>query len=69
MTLQRAPQESEPKVRFPLLINPPTFKKTKLPDKMPESDLERVMGIEPTQPAWKAGILAVELHPHLERRL
>ena len=23
------------------------------------------MGIEPTQPAWKAGILAVELHPHL----
>ena len=29
------------------------------------SFLERVMGIEPTQPAWKAGILAVELHPHL----
>ena len=27
--------------------------------------MERVMGIEPTQPAWKAGILAVELHPHL----
>ena len=27
--------------------------------------LERVMGIEPTQPAWKAGILAVELHPHI----
>ena len=27
--------------------------------------VERVMGIEPTQPAWKAGILAVELHPHL----
>ena len=27
--------------------------------------LERVMGIEPTQPAWKAGILAIELHPHL----
>ena len=25
--------------------------------------LERVMGIEPTQPAWKAGILAIELHP------
>ncbi len=23
------------------------------------------MGIEPTQPAWKAGILAVELHPQL----
>ena len=23
------------------------------------------MGIEPTQPAWKAGILAVELHPRL----
>ena len=25
--------------------------------------LERVMGIEPTRPAWKAGILAIELHP------
>ena len=23
------------------------------------------MGIEPTRPAWKAGILAIELHPHL----
>ena len=23
------------------------------------------MGIEPTQPAWKAGILAIELHPRL----
>ena len=23
------------------------------------------MGIEPTQPAWKAGILAIELHPHI----
>ena len=22
------------------------------------------MGIEPTRPAWKAGILAIELHPH-----
>lgn len=21
------------------------------------------MGIEPTQPAWKAGILTIELHP------
>ena len=21
------------------------------------------MGIEPTRPAWKAGILAIELHP------
>ena len=27
--------------------------------------MERVMGIEPTQPAWKAGILAIELHPHV----
>ena len=27
--------------------------------------LERVMGIEPTQPAWKAGILTIELHPHI----
>ena len=26
--------------------------------------VERVMGIEPTSPAWKAGILAVEQHPH-----
>ena len=25
--------------------------------------VERVMGIEPTRPAWKAGILAIELHP------
>jgi hypothetical protein len=25
--------------------------------------LERVTGIEPAQPAWKAGTLAVELHP------
>ncbi len=23
------------------------------------------MGIEPTRPAWKAGILTIELHPHL----
>ena len=27
--------------------------------------MERVMGIEPTRPAWKAGILAIELHPHM----
>ncbi len=27
--------------------------------------MERVMGIEPTRPAWKAGILAIELHPHI----
>ena len=25
--------------------------------------VERVMGIEPTQSAWKAEILAIELHP------
>ena len=25
------------------------------------------MGIEPTQPAWKAGILAIELHPHISQ--
>ena len=30
--------------------------------------LERVMGIEPTRPAWKAGILAIELHPHIRNR-
>ena len=29
--------------------------------------MERVMGIEPTRPAWKAGILAIELHPHILR--
>ena len=29
-----------------------------------QAHMERVMGIEPTQPAWKAGILAIELHPH-----
>ena len=28
-------------------------------------DVERVMGIEPTRPAWKAGILAIELHPQM----
>ena len=27
--------------------------------------VERVMGIEPTQSAWKAEILAIELHPHI----
>ena len=27
--------------------------------------MERVMGIEPTQSAWKAEILAIELHPHV----
>ena len=29
--------------------------------------VERVMGIEPTSPAWKAGALAVVLHPHFGR--
>ncbi len=29
--------------------------------------MERVMGIEPTRPAWKAGILAIELHPHTNK--
>ena len=28
-------------------------------------EMERVMGIEPTRPAWKAGILAIELHPRI----
>ena len=27
--------------------------------------MERVMGIEPTQSAWKAEILAIELHPQV----
>ena len=31
--------------------------------------MERVMGIEPTQSAWKAEILAIELHPHKRFRL
>ena len=26
--------------------------------------LERVTGIEPASPAWKAGALAIVLHPH-----
>ena len=26
-------------------------------------NMERMMGIEPTYPAWKAGVLAIELHP------
>ena len=25
--------------------------------------MERVTGIEPASPAWKAGALAIELHP------
>ncbi len=61
----RAPQEGEPQVRFP--INLIKTKKEVMP-KGTTSLLERVMGIEPTQPAWKAGILAVELHPHLEQK-
>ena len=28
-----------------------------------DSHLERVMGIEPTYPTWKAGVLADVLHP------
>ncbi len=41
------------------------YKKTKAPTiKVSAFILERVMGIEPTRPAWKAGILAIELHPH-----
>jgi hypothetical protein len=27
--------------------------------------LERVTGIEPAQPAWKAGTLTIELHPRV----
>ena len=27
--------------------------------------LERVMGIEPTRPAWKAGALAIVLYPQI----
>ena len=27
------------------------------------TDMEQMMGIEPTSPAWKAGVLAIELHP------
>ena len=33
-----------------------------------EQDLgERAMGVEPTYPAWKAGVLAVVLRPHTHR--
>ena len=31
--------------------------------------LERVTGIEPASPAWKAGALAIVLHPHALRKL
>ncbi len=62
---QRAPQEGEPQVRLPLFILNYSNLKANLSDGTPESIVERVMGIEPTQPAWKAGILAVELHPRL----
>ena len=33
------------------------------PAELQAHPMERVMGIEPTRPAWKAGILAIELHP------
>ena len=39
-------------------------KHIKKPEKWALNFMERVMGIEPTSPAWKAGILAVEQHPH-----
>ena len=32
-----------------------------------KENMERVMGIEPTRPAWKAGILAIELHPRISQ--
>ena len=31
--------------------------------------LEQVTGIEPASPAWKAGALAIVLHPHALRKL
>ena len=30
--------------------------------------MERVVGIEPTFPAWKAGVLADIRYPHVERK-
>ena len=47
---------------------PTKIKKEAIPEGI-TSFLERVMGIEPTRPAWKAGILAIELHPHLRQDL
>ncbi len=48
-----------------LHTNPSDWIKIKHLSKQVLYFLERVMGIEPTQPAWKAGILAVELHPQI----
>ena len=39
------------------------------PAELQAHPMERVMGIEPTRPAWKAGILAIELHPQTQNRL
>ena len=30
--------------------------------------LERVTGIEPASPAWKAGALTIVLRPHIQKR-
>ena len=37
------------------------------PAELQAQKMERVMGIEPTRPAWKAGILTIELHPLIFR--
>ena len=60
----------DPLLRRQLLYPPELQAQTIFCNKQKRKDcngpfrLERVMGIEPTQPAWKAGILAIELHPH-----
>ena len=57
-----AERRTDPRVRFTHLLL-----KSKNSSLSLSFDLtkERVMGIEPTYPAWKAGALADVLHPHL----
>lgn len=45
--------------RYQRILSPP-----RLPIP-PLRHMERVTGIEPASPAWKAGALAVVLHPHM----
>ncbi len=50
---ERFAKMSRKSVRFPIIL----LSKQKMPPAETFSVLERVMGIEPTQPAWKAGAL------------
>ena len=42
------------------------YEKKAVPDGTAFLAMERVMGIEPTRPAWKAGVLTIELHPRTD---